>query len=42
MKEGSWLLAMVAAALYWAATGSRWAALLAAACYLVLSEGRPR
>lgn len=42
MSEVSWLIAMVASSLYWAYSGSRWAALLAIFCYLVCTGGKRR
>jgi hypothetical protein len=39
MSEISWLMALACSALYWAATGSRWAALAAIVSYLVCTNG---
>ncbi len=38
MAETSWFVALCCSALYWAATGSRWAALAAIVSYLVCTN----
>jgi hypothetical protein len=38
--ELSWIVALGVSAVYWAATGSRWAALAAIFSYLVCTQGR--